>query len=92
MFERSFCHPIFTVTQSSSAVSVAVQFLQTTIEVIFGTFFVNDCVRLREPLLVALSPSAVSLIDFMRVNKMIYDHFYELKAVIMACETMKAVN
>lgn len=52
----------------------------------------DDCVRPKKHSLVALRPSVISLLDYIDTKEKVYDHAYDLAAVVMAWKTMKAVT
>lgn len=43
-------------------------------------------------MLVELRPFVIHFIDFMHIKEVVFDHLYDLAAVIMVCETMKAAD
>lgn len=59
---------------------------------VLSIYCVGDRAQFANPLLVAFRPCAVHLIDFINIRKLIYDHSYNLAAVIMAWETKKKVD
>lgn len=92
MFEGHFPHPVFTFSRSEFAVSAAVQFLRVATDDLFGSFHLDDRVHPEKPLLVALHPVIVLLIDFVDIREIVYHDSYDLADVFMARETMKAVS
>lgn len=69
LFAGSFRHLIFTVVRSKFATNTAVQVLLVATKGVFGSFCIDDRVRLRWPFLVALRLSVISHIDFMDIKK-----------------------
>lgn len=92
MFDGIFRHLILTVAQSKLAVIVAVHYLHVVTEGVFGTFCVDDRVRLGKPVLVALRPAVIPLIDFVDIEDMVDVHSYSLTAVILAWKATKTVD
>lgn len=92
MFEGSFRHLVLTVAQSVFAVSAAAQLLRVATKDLFGSFCVKDRAHPEKPLLAALRPIVISLINFLDTREMVHDHPYDSRAIIMARETTKTIK
>lgn len=86
VFVESFGHLIVTVAQSKFTKSTAIMFSWVATEGVFGSFCINDSVCIGKPLLVALRLSVILLIDFMDIKEVVYDHLYNLGAVITSSQ------
>lgn len=71
---------------------VLLQFLWVAIDGAFGLFRVDDCVCVGKTFMVALRPSVTPPIAVMYIEKMLYDHLYDVAAVIVAMKTLEAVS
>lgn len=84
MFTDRFRSLIFTIPRNNFAASDELKFPRTATEKVLSTYRVNNRVQIWNALLVAFCLSVAHLIAFMDIKEMLYDHSFDLDAVIMA--------
>lgn len=67
VLEGSSRHLVFMIARDELAVSVATLLLRVATDGLFGSYCLEDPIRPRKPLLVALHPSAILLIENMDI-------------------------
>lgn len=80
------------IVKNELAVCAALLLFQTASGVVLSTYHIDGRVKIKKPLLFALRPSVVYLINFEDIIYMTKDHSYDLSTVTMACKTVEAVD
>lgn len=90
--DEDFCRLVSTVAKRKFAVSTVLQFLRVASDGVTTPFRVGGRVVPGMPLLVALRPELVALIDSLDIREIVYNPPYDLATDLMAWGTMKSVN